>query len=219
MQRFGLLLCCFFYACNAGAGENPDREFCAWAQGVIAETSLEPAVTTHSTWEAFVESKPSDQPFRVEQYLSSHLPGERPVNTVISCKMRTAERINSAHQLEGSDSPPAGAESSCDAIHRAMLAQVYREVAADERAIERGQWLVAEEDLTFIGPNWVEPWPFVPLTTLADGQYQLNSRALYVPYSRWIPMPDRFLGNYYCHLVAPSYLESLVRGNMKAPTN
>lgn len=217
MKRLALVLSCLLGFSPAGAGEGTDVEFCAWAQGVIAETSLQPAVKTHNTWDAFVESKPSDQPFRVEQYLSSHLQGEKGMNTVISCKMRTAERINTAHVLEGSDSPPAGAESSCDAVHRAMLDRVYGNSASQDQAVERSQWVVAEEDLTFIGPKWVEPWPFVPLTPLADGRYQLNSRALYVPYSRWIPMPDRFLGNYYCHLVAPSYLEALVLGTVTAP--
>jgi hypothetical protein len=28
-------------------------------------------------------------------------------------------------------------------------------------------------------------------------------------------MPERFLGNYYCHLIAPDYLRALVRGDLE----
>lgn len=190
------------------------QEVCVKAQRVIAQTSLTPAVVVHGDWDAFVASKPTDQPFEVQQFFSSHLPGENPPDTVVSCKMRTAERINASHYDDGSDSPPAGAESSCDAVHRDMLDEVYRQVPPGDQLIPRERWRVAEEELTFMGPQWLEPWPFVPLTRLADERLQLNTRALYVPYAWWIPMPERFLGNYYCHLAAPSYLESLVRGQL-----
>lgn len=188
------------------------QEICARAQGIIAQTSLAPAVNVHDTWDAFVESKPGDQPFEVEQFFSSHRPGSDEQPTVVSCKMRTAERINTSHYDDGSDTPPAGTESSCDAVHRAFLEEVYRQVPDEQQKIALDRWQVMEEELTYIGPKWLQPWPFVPVVRRDDGRLQLHTRALYVPYAWWIPMPDRFLGNYYCHLVAPDYLRALVTG-------
>ncbi len=81
----------------------------------------------------------------------------------------------------------------------------------------RESWDVHEEDMKFIGPSWLDPWPFAPVAAGEGGRPQLHTRALYAPYSWWMPMPERFLGNYYCHLAAPSYIESLVRGELAAP--
>lgn len=186
------------------------QDVCVRAQGIIAETSVVPAVRLHTDWEAFVESKPTDQPFEVQEFHSSHLPGGD--ITVVSCKMRTAERINASHYDDGSDAPPAGVESSCDQVHRTFLDEVYAKVPADQQAVPRDSWLVMEEELTFMGPSWLEPWPFVPVQRQDDGRLALHTRALYAPHAWWIPMPARFLGNYYCHLAAPSYIEALVRG-------
>lgn len=183
---------------------------CVRAQGVIAETSVVPAVRLHTDWDEFVESKPSDQPFEVQEFHSSHLPGLG--ITVVSCKMRTAERINASHYDDGSDTPPAGVESSCDQVHRAFLDEIYARVPEGQRVIPREQWLVIEEEMTFMGPNWLEPWPFVPVERQEDGRLALHTRALYAPHAWWIPMPARFLGNYYCHLAAPEFLEALVTG-------
>lgn len=196
----------------APAGE-VDPGFCAWAQGVIAETALVPAVNVHSDWAAFVDSKPSDEPFELDQYASSFLPGDDAPTTTVSCKMRTAERINAVHGSEdGTDTPPAGVESSCDEIHRRLLEGVYAKVPPDAVVHPRDQWDVLEEDMKFTGSSWVDPWPFVSVTATAEGRLQLHTRALYAPHAWWIPMPERFLGNYYCHLAAPGFIESLVRG-------
>lgn len=82
------------------------QEICARAQGMIAETSLVPAVQVHTDWEACVESKPTDQPFELHEFHSSHLAQEGAPVTVVSCKMRTAERINAVHGDDGSHTPP-----------------------------------------------------------------------------------------------------------------
>ncbi|QFU76479.1 hypothetical protein EY643_12870 [Halioglobus maricola] len=188
-----------------------DNKFCAWAQGVIAETSLEPAVSLYEDYDAFVESKPFDDPFTVHQYFSSHLAGEGSGPTVVSCKMRTPEQINRAHVEEGSETRAAGTESSCDEIHRQMLDKAYANLGDSTPVIPRASWTVTEEEVTYMGPSWLEPWPFTPVEH-SRGRFTLLTRALYAPNAWWIPMPERFLGNYYCHLVAPSYLDQLIRG-------
>lgn len=187
-------------------------EFCAWAQQALVHTDLLPQVVVNADRETFIESKSFDEPFTVQQFWSSHREGGVGEPTVVSCKMRTMERINATQQAVNGR-PPAGVERTCHDLHGDMLDRAYAAVPAKEQALRREQWSVVEEDLQFMGPKWLEPWPFKPLTRGENGTLELHTRALYVPRAWWIPMPDRFLGNYYCHLIAPDYLEALIRGH------
>ena len=190
-------------------------EVCSRAQGVIAATELAPAVEVFSDWDAFVESKPSDKPFTVGQYASAPLEDGSGINTVLSCKMRTSERINSAYGSP--ERPVAGPESSCDEVHRHLLAETLASIPANELKLPAEQWVVEAEDTTFIGPRWLDPWPFVAVTREDDGKLHLYTRALYAPHSWWMPMPERFLGNYYCHLAHPDYIRALATGEVSVP--
>jgi len=195
-----------------GAGD-----YCSQAQKIIAGTELEPEVMRHTNYEAFVASKPTDQPFVIHRYDSAPLHSTMAINTVVSCKLRTAERINAAHDNEAGAVPVAEAEFSCDEVHRLVLAGTVASVPVPERALDTADWIVEPEDMRFIGPRWLEPWPFNPVSRDQGGLYRLHTRALYAPHAWWVPMPERFLGNYYCHLVSPQYLEAMVRGMVKFP--
>ena len=94
-----------------------------------------------------------------------------------------------------------------------MLDQVYAGLQPGEISIPQERWQVMEEDMKITGSSWVDPWPFESVRTGEGDRLQLHTRALYAPHAWWIPMPERFLGNYYCHLAAPSYIEALVRGD------
>ena len=48
-----------------------------------------------------------------------------------------------------------------------------------------------------------------------DGVINEDSDAFVKSADEWIPLPERFQGNYYCHLVAPAYLESIIRGESR----
>jgi hypothetical protein len=191
----------------------PPADFCAWAQEVIASTSLQASVEVHSERESFIESKAFDHPFTVQQFSAVPVSPDSSLNTVTSCKMRTAERINNRHSVTAG-TPVAGPDTSCEEVHRRMLADALAAIPAGEQQVPADRWVVEEEELTFIGPRWLDPWPFVPVVAAEDGRLQLRTRALYVPHAWWIPMPERFLGNYYCHLVSPPYLEALIRGEL-----
>ena len=192
-----------------------EESVCIAAQSIIASTELRPQVVVYSDWEAFVESKPSDQPFTIHQYASAPLEGNPEINTVVSCKMRTSERINNAHGSP--EQPVAGPETSCDEVHRRLLADTLDGLPAGSLRVPAEQWVVQPEDTTFIGPRWLEPWPFVSVTRAADGKLHLHTRALYAPHSWWMPMPERFLGNYYCHLADPGYIRGLATGELALP--
>jgi len=184
--------------------------FCGWAQQVIAQTGLPAEVVTHTDYDSFVESKPGALPLQVHQYLSNPVPGNEDMPRVISCKMKTAERINNARP----GTPPAAGDLSCATVHREMLDSMLERIPATERVAGAARSVVLEEDMTYIGPRWLRPWPFNPLSRDESGQLQLHTRALYVPFAWWIPMPDRFKGSYYCHLVAPQFLQAVLRGEV-----
>ncbi len=187
------------------------------AQKIIASTDIEPEVVRHSDYEGFVESKPTDKPFLVHRYDSAPVESAPAINTVVSCKLRTAERINANHDDEGGAVPIAETETSCDEVHRQVLAGIIASVPPAKRVRDIGEWIVEPEDTQFIGPKWLEPWPFTPVSLGTDGLYHLHTRALYAPHAWWVPMPERFLGNYYCHLISPQYLQALVRGTVYPP--
>jgi hypothetical protein len=194
-----------------------EQAVCIEAQAIIATTDLVPELVVHDNHEVFVEAKPADEPFTIHQYSSAPLAADNPLPTVVSCKLRTAERINTAHDDAGGAVPVASAETSCDEVHRRMLEAVYTKVAHEEQALPQDAWKVEAEDMKFIGPQWLEPWPFVSVTRASDATLTLHTRALYAPHAWWIPMPERFMGNYYCHLVHPRYLEAVVRGEVSVP--
>ena len=194
---------------------DPGSVFCAWAQQVVAGTELAANVVTVTDYEAFVRSKPGSAPLTVQQYWSNPLPAEGGMARVVSCKMKTAERINAAHRAAtGQEAPVARGDGSCDKVGREMLAAVLNRVPRADLAIPAEQLRVDPEETTFIGPMWLRPWPFQPLQRDEAGLLHLQSRALYVPFAWWIPMPDRFKGTYYCHLIAPDYLEAVLRGEV-----
>jgi hypothetical protein len=131
--------------------------------------------------------------------------------------MKTAERINSYYPVESpEDAPTAAGDRSCDVVQRVVLAEVLNTIPRAELVVSPDTLRVDPEEMTFIGPMWLKPWPFSPLSRDDEGLLHLHSRALYVPFSWWIPMPDRFKGTYYCHLVAPDFLKAVLRGEVAA---
>ena len=212
-----LAILAFFQPVNAMADDGEDSVFCAWAQQMIAGTELMPNVVTQTDYEGFVASKPGADPLTVQQYWSNPVDGPGSLARVVSCKMKTAERINFYYPAQPPENTPAAAgDQSCDAVQRVVLAEVLNTIPRSELAVSPDTLRVDPQDMTFIGPMWLKPWPFEPLSRDEEGLLHLHTRALYVPFSWWIPMPDRFKGTYYCHLVAPDFLKAVLRGDVPA---
>lgn len=197
------------------AGERWQDTFCIDAQQVLAGTELVAQLNVHDNWDTFVESKASDSPLTVHQYLSN--PSAEGMPRTLSCKMRTAERINATETVD-SGMPAASGDTDCTAVHREMVNKTLAGLAGHRIAVESDDIVYDEDDTTYIGPRWLKPWPFDAVTA-RDNALHLHARALYAPYVWWIPMPDRFKGNYYCHLVAPDYLEAILIGKVTPPLN
>ena len=194
---------------TAQADETLNSNYCAIAQQVIARSAVQPVVQVPGSYDAFVASKASDTPFVVQQYLSNPVPGNDNLQRTLSCKMRTAERINSI-QGEGL----ALGDRDCARVHWNMLLRVAATIPDDELKGTLEDIVIADDLDTYMGPSWLQPWPFDAATRTTDNRPQLRSRALFVGQLWWLPMPKRFKGNHYCHLVAPDYLALLMRGEL-----
>jgi hypothetical protein len=199
-------------AAGAGSMQGSATDFCAGAQQQIARTELIAEVVNHTDYESFVQSKATASPLVVQQYFSNPAPGPDAIARVVSCKMKTAERINNDNMSADDPTPVAAGDRNCHALHEGMLADIVARIPAQELSVSPEQLIVDEEQLAYMGPMWLKPWPFEPLARDESGQLHLQSKALYVPFAWWIPMPDRFKGTYYCHLIAPQFLEALLRG-------
>ena len=201
----------------ARADDGEGSVFCAWAQMVAAGTSLAASVVTHTVFEDFVKSKASYSPLTVQQYWSNPVDGPGGLARVVSCKMSTAERLNHAHPSAAADANPvATGDESCDKVTREVLTVLLNTMPREAWVVPAENLRVDKEERTYIGPMWLRPWPFQPLSRDEAGLLHIHSRALYVPFAWWIPMPDRFKGAHYCHLIAPDFLEAVVRGDIPA---
>ena len=188
-------------------------EFCGSAQQWIAETDMQAEVVVYTDHQAFVESKAAIEPLTVPQFFSNP-EGTAGIPRVVSCKMKTAEMIN---EVYGADSPVAGHSQSCTAVLARVVEESLSSLAGQSPALPREAIVIDEEESTFIGPMWLKPWPFVPVSLDQNGKLHLHSKALYVPDAWYIPMPDSFKGVYYCHLIAPDYLQGLLSGSLPLP--
>ncbi len=209
MKRLAVLAACLLSQA-VYAGARWQDTFCIAAQQVLAGTAVVAELEVHEDWDEFVEAKASDRPLTVHQYLGN--PSSQGIPRTLSCKMRTAERIN-ATETATPDTPAATGDADCAAVHRYMLQRSLADLAAQQPAATRPRVVVDEDETTYIGPRWLKPWPYNAASLQGDVLH-LRARALYAPHAWWIPMPERFKGNYYCHLVAPAYLEAILSGEV-----
>lgn len=209
MNRSLLFLCLTIFQANfVGAAESP--AYCLQAQHWIAETEMNPEVVEFQDFDAFVKSKASIEPFQIHKYFSGEQPdGETPA--VLSCKLKSAEALNNAFAAEEGAAPVAGENTSCQHVTRMMLDQTVARLRQQGLSVAADTFTIDEEESTYMGPQWLADWPFQPVVHDEDGVVHLRTRALQVLDAWYIPLPDSIKGVYYCHLIAPQYLEKLLR--------
>jgi len=184
--------------------QSEDKQFCARAQQLIASTSLDAINTVHQDFDAYVKSKPHEKPLATEQY---YYYGEDGMAKIVSCKMKSAGRIVMAHGEQA-----AGEEKDCRRINQRSFDELYAVLEAhrEELAFRRSEVIFEEDEFAYMGPDWLDPWPYPAATVENDGKLHIRAKAMHIPYAWYIPIPDRFKGVHYCHLVAPAYLRQLL---------
>ncbi len=198
-----LLLVLMMGACLVHAEPDVDQ-FCAEAQKLVASTSLDAINTVHVDYQAYVKSKPQEDPLATEQYYHY---GDDGVARIVSCKMKSAGRIIMAHGEQA-----AGVEQDCKSINQQSFNAVDTQLQADQQALRftLSDVVFEEDESSYMGPSWLEPWPYPVATVEDDGKLHIRAKAMHIPYAWYIPMPDSFKGVHYCHLVAPAYLRQLL---------
>ncbi|MEX0827886.1 MAG: hypothetical protein WD005_02935 [Haliea sp.] len=196
-------------------------QFCQRAQQLMTGTRLLSENVVYTDWAAFRKSKANELPLTTHQFVNRKMAdGETlDIPVTVSCKLKTAERIN--HGLIRSGNPDttlaANQERTCKAINQATWRQLSANLPAQQVQLAQRQLVFDEDEVTWIGPFWLRPFPYQVAYLDEDGKTHIRSKALYTEYSVFIPMPDSFKGTHYCHLIAPEYLSALATGKLQAP--
>ena len=188
-------------------------EFCAGVQQSMVNTSLPVDNVIHADYDSFVKSKPEIEPLTSHQYVH-YLPlavrGQpEDFPAIVSCKLKTADLIGDTY---GEDK--AGEERSCKHIVEQTLAQVVSALDVNTAVFKPEAVVVEDDEVVRMGPKWLKPWPYPVAFIGEQGGLHLRSKALLVPFSVFIPMPDRFKGTHYCHLPTPQYLRAIMSGDI-----
>ena len=129
------LLCAVQSPHLASAQERAVEGYCQRAQQIVAKTALVAKVVIPDNHEAFVKSKATLDPLTVQQSLSNPVSADNDLARVLSCKMKTAERINAAQPVSADQPAVAQGDGSCQAVHRYWLEQLYAEIPVQQRTL------------------------------------------------------------------------------------
>ncbi|GAA5525417.1 hypothetical protein Maes01_01987 [Microbulbifer aestuariivivens] len=199
-----------------------DESFCARAQQFIAGTDLAVDNTVYeegSYMTSFKESKPTAMPLTSHQYMGfQFVDGQRAEFPVtVACKMKTAERIRTAHESTG-EVLVAEEDRECQQWLDVVLDDVYQALEQEgaEGLLPRERIELDEENNVYIGPLWLRPELYQVAYSEGD-KLKLRSKALHVEYRSLMPVPRSFMGTHYCTMIAPEYLTQLIKGEVEAP--
>ncbi|MGN2637775.1 hypothetical protein ACTD5D_16575 [Nocardia takedensis] len=164
-----------------------------------------PTERTYTDPADFAESKPEVRPLTVSGYTTA-VDGQP---KQVRCKGASADRLTREY---GPDI--AGPEADCATVTRTTLDLVARTLTETQRATSPypPDRIVVDPDTPVLsGPAWLAEFPVA--TVDAEGVLHLPSKSLFVPAS--VPLvPDEFKGTHYCTLIAPEYLEAVLRGTV-----
>lgn len=183
---------------------------------MTARTPARLELVVHDDFDAFVKSKAIiDGPNgpQIQQYNWRNEAG----NVVgVSCKLKTAEHLNSAL---GPDT--AGGEGTCQEFNREVFRLTsqwanplaYKTVTFDAQEIVENT-----ETPGMTGPDWLAPYEMTYEGD--DGALHVRAKGFVVEFSdpRFAAAPPRFRGVHYCHYVAPAHLQALLQGDAPATT-
>jgi hypothetical protein len=190
-----------------------DKDYCATAQQILTQSSFAVTNEIHLNFDSFVKSKPSADPVTTHQFLH-YLPvkvnaKEQAFPAIVSCKLKTAERINHSHANAN-----AGSDLSCRHLLERDVNSILSSLDKESLAFEAENIVFREDEMANQGRTWLAPWPYA-VARMDGGMLVWQSKAMLISYSSWNPMPARFLGTHYCHLPTPQYIRGILVGDIK----
>lgn len=204
-------------------GTKATNGFCADAQQIIAATPLVADNVLSPDADHFVNETDAapwdgneDAPLATAQLNSVEETEAGDLLTVISCKMKDAESIQTYF---GEDQAEQDLERQCADVHAVVVDAVFDSLHHRATPVyTRGQVRLADDQLTWGGPDWTSELP--PTVAFTDGDdLVLRSKAMVVPRAASVapfPGPSK-AGVHYCHLIAPIHLRALLLGELTAP--
>jgi len=184
-------------------------EFCQVAQQVLANTTVVSENTIFTDMASYRKSKPGPEPLQTYQIISYS--GAVPV--MVSCKVKAADHIQ---EIFGTDA--AGPQLGCPVLAERIQEQAAVELEAEGNgdAADAMRGFVIEQNEPFItGSSYLADFELSFVGD--DGLIHVNSPGLQNDFnSLWAyVMPERFIGQTYCHLATTTYLKALARGEME----
>lgn len=194
--------------------ESVSEDFCTDA--LIEGTGLKLSVKNElhdGDMESFIDSKPGLEPLVIHQFEDNLLPdgSNADFSTTVSCKYKSPELIAElvSQKLE--------TELSCQSINKRTIERLYESLPEPQSLLAKKALIFDEDDIVYIGPSWIRPWPYQVAYT-KEGNLHIRSKTLYASNAWWIPMPKRFKGTHYCHLISPEYAQKLITQSVTAPS-
>jgi hypothetical protein len=177
----------------------------------VTQTTVPMELVVHDEFAAFVKSKAMIEGPTIHQYNWRDSGG---AILGISCKMKSADHL----QMEyGQDA--AGPDGYCQDMNRqvyGLLVQQISDPAFSAVVFDPSESLKTKEQANMIGPVWLQP---LTLTRVdAAGGLHIASKGFVIDFNdpRYQRFPPSWRGTHYCHLIAPDYLQRLLRGTAEA---
>ena len=185
------------------------KNFCSNAQKIIADTHLPVKNIVHNDYDAFVKSKPSNNPLTTHQYFNYKNHNTLDIADIISCKLKTVDSINNAN-----NNPVHGKQKNCKNIIEHIVKQVVSQLDKKKLPITQQQIVIDEDQIALIGPQWLNIENFQAISIDSSGLLHLRAKGMYIPDYWFIPVTKPFKGVHYCHLPNPEYLTAVMNGKL-----
>jgi len=208
-----LLLACAAQPPNPYAlAELPAAEtYCLDAQRVVTRTTVPMNLVVHDDFDAFVKSKATIEGPTIHQYNWYDPNGDI---QGFSCKMKSADHLN----IEFGASS-AGPEGFCHDMNMQVYELVLEQIpdpAFASVTFDLSERLDTKEQSGMIGPTWLKPFTMTYVDP--SGTLHIATKGFVINFTdpRFQKFPPSWRGTHYCHLIAPTYLADLLRGEAMA---
>ncbi len=183
-------------------------DFCIAVQNIIANTEVPATNEIFDNMPDYRHSKPSPNPLMIYQVVTYDEVG--PI--VVSCKVKAADHLRAEY---GEDA--AGEQLTCPTITRLLQTQAIAELQQENSgaAIAAEGFIIDETESSLTGQAYLAD--FQPSYTGEDRSIHIASPGLQSDWESligWV-MPDKFMGQTYCHLVTVAYMKRIATGEIE----
>jgi hypothetical protein len=194
------------FAQNTTLPDPTSQEFCVAIQKIVANTDIVGTNEIFDNMPDYRSSKPSPNPLMIYQVVTYDEVG--PI--VVSCKVKTVDHLQAEY---GEDA--AGPQVYCPAVTSMVRAQAVAELKAegDAAAAAAAEGFVLDDNEPYLmGSDYLSD--FQSIYVGEDGAVHVASPGLQSNWDSWISyiMPDRLLGQTYCHLATADYMKRVAKG-------